>query len=577
MEEFHFKLNKLITLIYDTALDPALWPMLLEQFSDVVLESLPLRTPQTRLDNHPVMDVLLEHLQRGVDMSEKLTMKDDNTHFEQTIFQQLPLPMLVLSPSGELLQKNQYATTFINKKKLLTIQEGKLFLQNKTLQSQFEQMLDKINQTDQTQPQYSMRLRDNNQNLPVSINLSRISDQYELKGNILLLIASYELEQLPDLITIGEHFRLTPAELRVVEKLISSNTLHEIALQHQVSIHTVRTQLKSIFKKTNCRRQSELIKLIMNLPALPALNARQSLSAQTYYNAPCYHKKIILNDQRQLGYADLGASNGTPVIMLHPSTGSRLQQHPDENILFDSKVRVIAPDRPGFGLSDHNPHMSLANYGEDLRELVSQLNIKKFILVGYCGGAPYALMAAAQLGNLVTHTVLISPVTPYRMIDLFHGVKSSNKLLARIALNCPSALHPLLNLMARNLLNEPDKYFDQIYPHLCESDAAALSEPEVTDNILLSLREAMRQGTAAFTNDLRLLSQDWHTDLSSISQKISIWHGTLDQHVPIDLVRELQGLLSNSELYEVEDQGHLLIYYRWQEILEHAKQRTYSK
>jgi pimeloyl-ACP methyl ester carboxylesterase len=177
------------------------------------------------------------------------------------------------------------------------------------------------------------------------------------------------------------------------------------------------------------------------------------------------------------------------------------------------------------------------------------------------------------LAERVLHTILISPVTPYQTINLFHGVKSSNKLLAKVALHCPTALQPILNLMARSLLKQPDCYFDQVYTHLCESDATALSEPEVTDNILTSLREAMSQGTTAFSNDLCLLSQDWGGDCSAIKQPISIWHGSLDQHVPIDLARQLHHSLTNSTLYEVEGHGHLLIYYRWREILQSIREK----
>lgn len=571
-------INKLISQIYDTALEPALWPELLEKLVD----ALPLTQQKLTgaeqaiaspylLDQHPTMQILLAHLQRSVVMSEQLKLNDEKYHLERTLFEQLPLPMLILSPSGQLLQKNQHATKFLNSDDLVLIRDKKLCLDNNLLQRQFEKILSKLTQASQQNAEYSMRLRDNYRSAPVSINLSRISDQYQLKGNILLLVASYDPKQLPDLATIAKHFSLTPAEVRLLEKLISTKTLHQIASLHQVSIHTVRSQLKSIFRKTECRRQSELIKLIMNSPALPSANISQPLLAQYQLNAPCYHKTITLRDGRQLGYADLGARSGLPVIMLHPSTGSRLQQHPDESILFASKIRLITPDRPGFGLSDPTPNLSLLSYADDLRELADQLKLQKFVLAGYCGGAPYALACASRLAARVLHTILISPVSPYQAINLFHGVKSSNKLLAKLALNFPSALQPLLNLMARSLLIEPERYFDQVYQHLCEGDAAALSEPEVTDNILLALREAMRQGTAAFSNDLLLLSQEWGIDFKAISQPISIWHGSLDRHVPINLVRQLQGALGNATLHEIEGQGHLLIYYRWREILQSVK------
>ena len=571
MDDFKLKTNKLISLIYDTALEPGLWPELLEQFVAFVLEDQQkIEGSLQQGSEHPALHILLEHLQRSIRITKQCSLSDENTLLEQTLFQQLPFPMLILSPSGQVLQKNKHAVRFLSNKNLLSIRKGKVCLEKKSLQNKFEQRLIKLTQPSQQHTGYSMRLRDNYQSLPVSIRLSRISDQCQLKGNILLLFASDETEQLSDFTAIAEHFLLTPAEVRLLEKLVSTKTLQQIAKAHQVSIHTVRSQLKSIFKKTNCRRQSELIKLIINSFALPSVNESSSLLAQQRLNAPCYHKTITLRDKRQLGFADLGSRNGLPVIMLHSSTGSRLQQHPDESILFDNNIRLITPDRPGFGLSDPNPLLSLLNYGDDLLELAQQLNLERFVLLGYCGGAPYALAATSTLAERVIHTVLISPVTPYNAIDLFHSIKSSNQLLAKIALNCPAALQPLLTLMARNLLLEPERYFDQVYPH-CESDAAALSELEVTDNILLAFRETMRQGSAAFGQDLHLLSQDWGLDFSTLSQPISIWHGALDSHVSIDLVKQLESALANAKLHEVRGKGHILIYYHWQEILQSIK------
>ncbi len=43
-------------------------------------------------------------------------------------------------------------------------------------------------------------------------------------------------------------------------------SLQEIASLRRVSIGTVRNQLKSIMDKTTTSRQSELVRLLMNLP-----------------------------------------------------------------------------------------------------------------------------------------------------------------------------------------------------------------------------------------------------------------------------------------------------------------------
>ncbi|QBR00175.1 helix-turn-helix transcriptional regulator [Paraburkholderia pallida] len=62
-------------------------------------------------------------------------------------------------------------------------------------------------------------------------------------------------------------FELSPAECRIVHLLVDGLTPKEIAAQVSVQYDTVRKQLQSIFQKTATRRQPDLLRLLMNLPA----------------------------------------------------------------------------------------------------------------------------------------------------------------------------------------------------------------------------------------------------------------------------------------------------------------------
>jgi len=63
-------------------------------------------------------------------------------------------------------------------------------------------------------------------------------------------------------------FELTPAERRVVDHLVGGEGLREAAEALHISIHTARGQLKSIFRKTGRRSQSELLLLAARIACL---------------------------------------------------------------------------------------------------------------------------------------------------------------------------------------------------------------------------------------------------------------------------------------------------------------------
>lgn len=58
-------------------------------------------------------------------------------------------------------------------------------------------------------------------------------------------------------------FDLTPAEARLARRIQGGSTLAEIAADTALSVETLRTQLKGIFRKTGVAKQIELVRLLM--------------------------------------------------------------------------------------------------------------------------------------------------------------------------------------------------------------------------------------------------------------------------------------------------------------------------
>lgn len=63
-----------------------------------------------------------------------------------------------------------------------------------------------------------------------------------------------------------EYYGLSPAEIRVVTMLVAGRSVAEVAAQEEIKQDTVRTYLKSIFRKTGSRSQTDLVRLMMSNP-----------------------------------------------------------------------------------------------------------------------------------------------------------------------------------------------------------------------------------------------------------------------------------------------------------------------
>lgn len=61
---------------------------------------------------------------------------------------------------------------------------------------------------------------------------------------------------------IGETFKLTPTELRVLLAIIEVGGIPEVATAFGVADTTVRTHVNRLFEKTGATRQADLVKLV---------------------------------------------------------------------------------------------------------------------------------------------------------------------------------------------------------------------------------------------------------------------------------------------------------------------------
>ena len=137
----------------------------------------------------------------------------------------------------------------------------------------------------------------------------------------------------------------------------------------------------------------------------------------------------------ELYYEDHGS--GKPVVLIHGyplSGGSWEKQVP---VLLDGGYRVITYDRRGFGKSSQPTEgYSYDTFANDLRELITQLNLEDFTLVGFSmGGGEIARYLGTYGSNGVSKAVIIGGVPPFLLktddnpegvdASVFEGIKKA--------------------------------------------------------------------------------------------------------------------------------------------------------
>ena len=88
-----------------------------------------------------------------------------------------------------------------------------------------------------------------------------------LRRAAILYVRDSERARRTPLRVLADAYGLTVSEARLLSALMEGKRLEDAASEFRVSVNTVKTHLQNIFRKTDTRRQSELLSLVLTGPA----------------------------------------------------------------------------------------------------------------------------------------------------------------------------------------------------------------------------------------------------------------------------------------------------------------------
>ncbi len=232
-------------------------------------------------------------------------------------------------------------------------------------------------------------------------------------------------------------------------------------------------------------------------------------------------------------------------------------------------VRLIAPDRPGYGLSDLQPERRIKDWVKDVTELADHLDLKRFGVLGISGGGPFALACAATIPERVSQLVLVCALGPVDTPEATQGMVALNRWLLSLARNAPWLAEKIATTCLRLLWRKGEQVIpEQIEARLPEADRRVLAKTELREALIASAREALRQGPSGAATDGLLYARTWGFNLHEIRVPVHLWHGEQDVVVPPAMGRFLARTLPQCQAHFSANDGHFsLPYGRMEEIL----------
>lgn len=267
---------------------------------------------------------------------------------------------------------------------------------------------------------------------------------------------------------------------------------------------------------------------------------------------------VGLADGRVIGYREYGEPTGVPVLYLHGMPGSRLDPAPLDTDYRRLGVRIVAIERPGYGLSTARRSWHLLDWATDVAGAVDQLLGERFAVLGVSSGGKYAAACAYALPDRVSRVAIVSGVGPPMTPRFREGLGRTDRMtmtLARRARPLALGYWRIARWMAGH---RPQSFLEEFEKELSEADKAVAEDPQVREWALGTFREALRGGAAGVVEDAAIQARPWGFGLEQVRTPVQLWHGDRDQIVPLHHASYAAERIPDATLNIVGGTGHLL-------------------
>lgn len=265
--------------------------------------------------------------------------------------------------------------------------------------------------------------------------------------------------------------------------------------------------------------------------------------------------QVILGDGRALAYTDIGRPEGRSLFFFHGAPMSRLHLVPLDAAFAAHGLRVITPDRPGYGESSPQPGRSVADWPADVEALADALGIETFLVAGHSSGGAYAVACAALLPARAAGGVVVAGVTDMAWPSAWEGYLDGRFEIELMRLADEDVA---IARAAGRFGADGGGFFEERFD-LPAPDVALLGDEAVEASLTEALVEAFRQGVTGYAQDVYLEGRGWPFDPGGISVPVHVIHGALDTLVPPAHSLHTSHVIPGALLRTLPGHGHLTI------------------
>jgi DNA-binding CsgD family transcriptional regulator/GAF domain-containing protein len=227
-----------------------------------------------------IMDLLLPHLRQTISFAARFEAEALGKRIGMEALSSLAIGAILVSQDCSVRLMNGAAERILREKSGVLVRHGRLSLAKASLDTQLRAAIAAAARSSHgivECPGTVIAIQELDQRSTISLTVTPLQPDANAGGSpeplAVVFLAGQEAPPLPLPPLLRKAYGLTSAEARVLLAVVSGARLADHAEENGVRLETVRSQLKQIFWKTGCSRQSDLVRLVLNNPIIQLAEA----------------------------------------------------------------------------------------------------------------------------------------------------------------------------------------------------------------------------------------------------------------------------------------------------------------
>jgi DNA-binding CsgD family transcriptional regulator len=225
--------------------------------------------------------LVLKHMAQALTLAVRLGTLDQQCRFDLALIDAMPQAVFALDGAGKVVLTNAKADCLLSEADALVVFDGKLQCRSGSEQARFMRVVAAALEASTVEPKGGwVRIERVSKRRALMAFVAPLMPPESLIGAIepraLVIIGDAADGLAVDEQALHDLFGLTHAEARLTCALSAGHSLESAAALLGVQPTTVRSELKSVFRKTAVNRQQDLVRLITSLSLTPGIHATRS-------------------------------------------------------------------------------------------------------------------------------------------------------------------------------------------------------------------------------------------------------------------------------------------------------------